>query len=90
MSNFNDEVCEYNSTPVTENFAGRNGNCIVFHRSDCSEEGTVRWYKNGGDATGSECRHWLSDEMALTVREKGFKGGAPGDHNWRFDELANY
>ena len=25
MSNFNDEVCEYNSTPVNENFTEQNG-----------------------------------------------------------------
>jgi hypothetical protein len=89
MSNFNDDVCEYNSTPTTENFAAKNGQCIVFHKSDCSE-GKVRWYNNGGNAKPSDCGYWLPDKMLHIVRDRNFQGGAPGDHNWTFDELANY
>jgi hypothetical protein len=89
MSNFNDEVCEYNSTPTTEDFAAKNGNCIVFHKSDCSE-GRVRWYNNGGNARASECGYWLPDKMSDLVHGKSFQGLAIGDHNWTFDELANY
>jgi hypothetical protein len=29
MSNLNEKVCEYNSTPITENFAAKNGGGII-------------------------------------------------------------
>ena len=89
MSNLNDEVCEYNSTPTTEHFAAKNGGGIVYHRSDCSS-GLVRMYRDGGDGQGSACGAWISQDMARIVHDNGFKGGAPGDHNWTFYELANY
>jgi hypothetical protein len=81
MSNFNDEVCEFNSTPTTENFAGQNGYGIVYHKSNCSE-GYVRWYFNGGNAPGSTCGKWIPDSK-INMIHRG------GDYNWRaFEDLA--
>jgi hypothetical protein len=88
MSNFNDEVCEYNSTPTTENFAAKNGNDIVYHRSDCGR-GFVRMYGNGGDWPGSVCGAWLHQDYAKIVHDDGFNGGKPGDHNWNIDNITH-
>ena len=86
MSNLNDEVCEYNSTPTTENFAAKNGDGFVYHRSDCSS-GLVKMYGNGGDWVNKECGRWLDPDFIKIVHERGFKGGEAGDHNWTHDEL---
>jgi hypothetical protein len=90
MSNFNDEVCEFNSTPTNEHFAAKNGGEIVYHRSDCGTNG-VRFYGNGGDWDGSTCWDWgLGQDMIDVVHNKGFNNGSPGDHNWTLYELADY
>jgi hypothetical protein len=87
MSNFNDEVCEFNPTPTNEHFAAKNGGGIVYHRSDCGNE-SVRMYASGGDWSGSACGSWLDPELTKIVHNVGFKNGAPGDHNWTYCELT--
>ena len=89
MSNLNDEVCEYNSTPTTEHFAAKNGNGFVYHRSDCSL-GEVKIYYGGSDAPGSKCRPYLHPVLADIVHNKGFDGGAPGNHYWTYEEIKAY
>ncbi len=44
--------------------ADRNGDGIVYHRSDCSE-GYVRWYGFGGDGPCSTCETWGLSEEAI-------------------------
>lgn len=58
--------------------AGKNGDGIVYHRSDCSP-GFVRMYGGGGDWSGSACGKWLSPLAIKTVWN--------ADHNWRIDEI---
>jgi hypothetical protein len=49
--------------------ADKNGDGIVYHRSDCSL-GYVRWYGLGGDAPGSTCETWgLSDEALQYIHD---------------------
>ena len=80
MSNFNNEVCEFNSTKVTEGFAAQNGWGQVFHMSDCGS-GYVRSYCCGGDGPCSGCGKWgLSDGMIDAVHSR--------DYNWTRDEAA--
>ena len=86
MSNLNDEVCEYNSTPTTEHFAGRNGWGVVYHRSD-SSRGNTRWYGMGGEMSGSKCWGWIDAQQSDVVHYNGFQGAGPGDHNWTIEEI---
>lgn len=44
--------------------ADRNGDGIVYHRSDCSE-GNVRWYGFGGDGPCSTCESWGLTDRAI-------------------------
>ena len=44
--------------------AAKNGDGIVFHRSDCSE-GKVRLYPNGGDGNCSVCDTWGLTNKAI-------------------------
>ena len=44
--------------------ADKNGDGIVYHRSDCSP-GYVRWYGAGGDWSGSTCDSWGLNDKAL-------------------------
>ena len=44
--------------------ADKNGDGIVYHRSDCSL-GNVRWYGAGGDWSGSTCDSWGLNDKAL-------------------------
>ena len=81
MSNLNDEVCKFNFTPTTENFAGQNGHGIVYNKSDCSR-GYVRFYGNGGDAPGSVCWQWIPGYAMDFIHNND-------DHNWTSDELNN-
>jgi hypothetical protein len=49
--------------------ADKNGDGIVYHRSDCSP-GYVRWYGAGGDWSGSTCETWgLSDEALQYIHD---------------------
>ena len=77
MNSFNEEVCEYNSILITENFAAKNitedVTEDVYHRSDCSL-GEVKIYYGGSDAPGSKCRSWLHPVLANIVHNKGFDG----------------
>ena len=44
--------------------AGRNGDGIVYHRSDCGEN-YVRWYSSGGDSPCSACDTWGLTDKAI-------------------------
>lgn len=44
--------------------ADKNGDGLVYHRSDCSE-GYVRMYGNGGDFDGSICGTWALSDRAI-------------------------
>ena len=72
----------------TEIFEGKNGWGIVYHRSDCSFP-NVRSQGVGGQFEGSADEEWLLDNLVMVVYNKGFTGGAPGDHNWTHDEIIN-
>ena len=49
--------------------ADRNGDGIVYHRSDCGEN-YVRWYGFGGDGPCSTCESWgLSDEAIKFIHQ---------------------
>ena len=80
MSNFNEEVCEYNSTPVTENFtANRNVSVEVYHRStDCPGPQQVKAYPNGGWSKGGYCVN-MSDNYLKIIDSR--------DYNWTMDEI---
>ena len=60
--------------------APKNGDGLVYHRSDCSP-GHVRVYGGGGDFRGSTCGQWLAPEMIKVI----WRGN--GNHNWRYDEI---
>jgi hypothetical protein len=80
MSNFNEEVCEYNSTPVNENFApNRRGVGNVFHRStDCPDPYQVKLYPNGGFYGEGYCVN-MSDDMLKIIDSY--------DYNWTIEEI---
>jgi hypothetical protein len=44
--------------------ADKNGDGIVYHRSDCSD-GNVRWYGFGGDGPCSTCESWGLSSKAI-------------------------
>jgi hypothetical protein len=59
--------------------ADRNGNGIVYHRSDCSS-GYVRFYGFGGDGPCSKCDKWgVADWLIDIIHEN--------DHNFRAEDL---
>ncbi len=58
--------------------AGKNGDGIVYHRSDCSS-GYVRMYGGGGDFSGTRCGQLLSPAYIRKVHQ--------ADHNWRLEEI---
>ena len=44
--------------------ADKNGDGIVYHRSDCGDN-NVRWYGFGGDAPCSTCESWGLTDKAI-------------------------
>ena len=65
--------------PVQAQAAGKNGDGIVYHRSDCGAFG-MRQYGGGGDWAGGACGYWLNTQMGQIVWSE--------DHNWTIWEIC--
>ncbi len=61
--------------------ADRNGNGIVYHRSDCGDN-YVRWYGFGGDGHCSTCDTWGLDSRAIAYIH------AHPEINHRFEDIV--
>ena len=98
MSNFNDEVCEYNSTPVNENFCryyGTTGytkaHCIypqvgsTYYRDYCNYEKGRLYSLNNGDIN---CVDELYKGMADVVHNSQVEGAGKGDYIWSNLEIS--
>jgi len=71
--------------------APKNGNDIVYNKSDCGEH-NVRYYGFGGDGPGSACdTHFLNYEpQRKIIWYANPPGGENKDnYNWRYDEVQN-
>jgi hypothetical protein len=69
----------------TAQAAGRNGDGIVYHYSDCGQDGdqyNVRFYGFGGDGPGSACGQWVDKSSRMRVWSE--------DYNWSSGELINW
>lgn len=64
--------------------AQRNGDGVVYHRSDCGED-YVRWYGLGGDGKGQPCDRWLT-----FCPDWVYKMVHYFDWNFRAEDLALY
>jgi hypothetical protein len=97
MSNFNDEVCEYNSTPVNENFGGYfdlygKGNCkyplIAITTAEYSDEDKCWLRLEKMHNSCYETRYtWIPDivhNKSVIVNDKKVD-----NYNWDWNELVN-
>ena len=62
--------------------ADKNGNGIVYHRSDCGDN-YVRWYGFGGDGHCSTCDTWGLDSRAIAYIH------AHPEINHRFEDIVS-
>ena len=69
--------------------AKRNGDGIVYHRSDCSGAGDVesgsgyvRFYGLGGDGPGSVCGTWFLEDWKIAVIHSADWNFRAEDLNW--------
>ncbi|MEY3379648.1 MAG: hypothetical protein RL468_246 [Pseudomonadota bacterium] len=69
--------------PGSVEAAGRNGDGIVYNKSDCGYP-NVRFYGFGGDGPGSTCDTWSLN------RQKLDKVWSDGNHNWSQDDLNTF
>jgi hypothetical protein len=77
--------------------AQKNGDGIVYHRSDCSGwgdvssgNGYVRFYGCGGDADGSICGTWLLEDWKIAVIHHADWNFKAEDLNWLTQYYLDY
>lgn len=77
--------------------ADKNGDGIVYHRSDCSNAGDVfsghgyvRFYGGGGDYDGSICGTWLLEDWKIAVIHHADWNFRAEDLNWLTQHYLDY